>query len=44
VSGPKSQIGKFREAALDLECHHDAGCLKEHAGKLFKHQPVGEPE
>jgi len=40
----QSQLGKFKQAARDLECDEDDARWDERLKKVAKHKPVEKPE
>jgi hypothetical protein len=42
MTDEKTQLGKFKEAACDLETDDDPARFKERLVKLVKHMPVPE--
>ena len=41
---PKTQLGKFKKAARELETDNNSKRFEERVGKLVKHKPVEKPE
>ena len=41
---PPTQLGKFKQAARELETDNDPKRFKVRVGKLVKHKPVEKPE